>query len=142
MQAHEVLRAAAKVLKDNWGHGINPSGHPINVWDQEGKPLLLWSAGAPGNSKLGVNPAAVKFSLYGAVAAAIHSANPPAVDTQQMWKELDRMASERCVAIPGGSNHVHAIAQFNETPGRTADEVVDLVETCAAWMEARKERRA
>jgi hypothetical protein len=117
-RASDVLRAAGALIEVGWSQGA-----PAR--DGNGSPVPLHS----GEVKAGVNPAAVSFSIYGAVCKALATAGP--VDRLPLvWDVLYRLASASDTPH-GGNNHVHPVIQFNEQEGRTKAEVLALLDLAA-----------
>jgi hypothetical protein len=120
MLAHEVLRAAAEVVRAGWSHGSAAAR------DADGNEVNLYGAAVGGTSRVGINPEAARFSVYGAVAKVLTTAQGgPA--TGLMWLRLAEIAKRRSPSRPGGTNHMHPLVQFNADPERTAEDVVDLL---------------
>lgn len=123
--AAEVLRAASAIIEAGWSQGAVAR-------DGNGRLVPLFSGTRSDTGRAGVNPAAVSFSLYGAVskAAADGCSRLPL-----LWDVLYRHASagtaDASQTPHGGTNHVHPVIQFNEHEGRTKDEVLALLEVAA-----------
>jgi len=113
MKAFEALQAAHSVIEAGWTTGANAR-------DSVGNVVPLFS----GNERARINPLAVSFNLYGGICKAC--ADHPQAEPALMWETLARLARARS-GVPGGINHVHPILAFNETPGRTKQEVLDLL---------------
>jgi hypothetical protein len=115
--AADVLRAASAIVDAGWSQGAAAR-------DGNGNPVSLFR----GDIKAGINPDAVSFSIYGAVAVA---AAAERVDRMALvWDVLHRLAS--ATGTPhGGNNHVHPVVQFNEHEGRTKAEVLALIDLAA-----------
>lgn len=127
MDAYKVLRAAAETVSKGWSQGANARDH-------DGREVPLWATGSSETGRASVNPAAVRFSLYAAVALA--QAPGGVVGLPAMWDLLYRRCKEAIDAVPGGNNHVHPALGFNEIEGQTADKVVAMLELCANELEA------
>ena len=114
MAAHDVLRQAAALVEAGWSqadsHALNASGAPV--------PLFGGLAGD--TARAGVNPAAVRFSLYGAVVKALHMA--PGIDPNPIWLKLDEIVRGTGY-VTGGTNHLHPVIGYNNAEGRTQAEV-------------------
>lgn len=121
MLAHEVLRAAAEVVRAGWSEGKEAAR------DADGRPVPLYGAAIGGSSRVGINPQAVRFSLYGAVAKVLSGPGSGGVATAVMWNRLAERAKERSPARMGGTNHVNPIIQFNADEERTAEDVIELL---------------
>lgn len=121
MQAHEVLRAAADVIRAGWSEG------PVNARDGDGKPVPLHGAAVGGSSRVGINPDAARFSAWGAVAKVLAGPGGAGVPTSLMWTRLADLAKAKSPARIGGLNHLHPLIQFNADEERTAQDVIDLL---------------
>lgn len=116
--AGDVLRAAGALIETGWSQGT-----PAR--DGNGAVVPLYS----GDVKAGVNPAAVSFSIYGAVCKAVAVAGR-VERLPLVWDVLYRLAIS--TETPhGGNNHVHPVIQFNEQEGRTKAEVLALLDLAA-----------
>ncbi len=120
MLAHQVLRKAADVVRAGWSEGSAAAR------DADGREVNLYGPAVGGTSRVGINPAAARFSAYGAVAKVLATAQG-APATGAMWMRLAELAKARSPARPGGSNHMHPLVQFNADPERTAQDVIDLL---------------
>lgn len=120
MLAHELLRAAAEIIdRGGWSHGADAR-------DASGVGVALFA----GAIKASINPAAVSFSIYGAVCKA--SAEAGRVErVPLMWDVLYRLAHDANGHPHGGTNYVHPVMQYNEAEGRTKAEVLALLELAA-----------
>jgi hypothetical protein len=135
MKAHEVLRAAADVVRAGWSEG------GAAARDADGNEVPLYGHAVGGSSRVGVNPAAVRFSAYGAVAKVL--AGPGAgVNAGLMWGRLSDAARATSPSRPGGTNYLHPLVQFNADPERTADDVARLLLEVANAMEREAEALA
>jgi len=114
---------AAKLVAAGWSDGAEPAR------DAAGDPVQLYVGTGGGTSRAGVNPAAARFSAYGAVAAVL--ARHPVQGANVMWTKLADTAAGLMVGRRGGTNHVHPLVGFNAAEGRTAAEVVSLLEMVA-----------
>lgn len=120
MLAHEVLRAAADVVRAGWSEGSAAAR------DGDGREVNLYGPAVGGTSRVGINPEAARFSVYGAVAKVLTTAQGgPA--TGLMWLRLAEIAKRRSPSRPGGTNHMHPLVQFNADPERTAEDVIALL---------------
>jgi hypothetical protein len=77
-----ALRQAALILTDGWSHNTNAR-------DDTGRIVPLFA----GSGRSGINPAATKFSPYGAICKAA-SQSPKAQMTPAMWDVLQRLARD------------------------------------------------
>lgn len=137
MQPYELIRRAAKIIEtQGWASGADETGQAIAARDASGNPVRLLEIGRGGESRAKVNPAAQSFSVYGALvkAQALHK-EPTSVGL--MWDTLYQLAREAHGAAEGGTNFVHPVIQYNETPGRTKDEVLAFMESAAVAIEAK-----
>lgn len=119
--ANELLRGAAAIVEAGWSQDANAR-------DAEGNDVPLFL----GSAKAGVNPAAARFSLYGAVckAGSVASLVP-------VWAAINKVALRRLDGLPlGGKNFVHPALQYNNMAGRTAAEVASLLIEAAEAIEA------
>lgn len=119
MLAHEVLRAAAKIVEAGWSEGSTPAR------DAGGNPVQLYAGTGGGTSRAGINPQAARFSAYGAIAKVL--ASNAVSGTPHMWGLLATAAAARTGERKGGTNFVHPLVGFNAGEGRTAAEVVALL---------------
>lgn len=126
MDAYKVLRAAAETVSKGWSQGANAR-------DADGREVPLWATGGSETGRASVNPAAVRFSLYAAVALAQSPGG--VVGLPAMWDLLYRRCKE-ATGPTGGTGHVHPALGFNEVEGRTAEEVVAMLNACADELEA------
>jgi hypothetical protein len=130
MLAHEVLRAAAKLIEAGWSEGKEPAR------DADGRPVPLYSGTGGGTSRAGINPQAARFSAYGAIAVVL--AKNQMGGTAHMWGKLADAAAASMEGRKGGTNFVHPLIGFNATEGRTAAEVVSLLLDVAGQLEPAK----
>lgn len=121
MLAHEVLRAAADVIREGW----SPGGSAAR--DANDNEVSLYGAARGSTSRVGINPAAAKFSAYGAVAKVLAGPAAGTPATSAMWIALATKAREKSPARPGGKNFMHPLVQFNADEERTAQDVIDLL---------------
>jgi hypothetical protein len=99
MKPHELLRQAALILTDGWSHNTNAR-------DDTGRIVPLFA----GSGRSAINPAATKFSPYGAICKAA-SQSPKAQMTPAMWDVLQRLAREM------GGRGQHPLSNLNEQEG-------------------------
>src|SRR5882724_7661413 len=110
MKSYELLRAAATlILEGGWTVGTGDAA------DAEGNPIELWVTGSTETGRAAPNPAAVKFSIYGAIVTALHRNGGRLDDPAAMWTLLGKRAAEINNVPHGGENFVHPIRQFNAT---------------------------
>lgn len=121
MLAHEVLRAAADVVRAGWSEGSAAAR------DGDGREVNLYGPAVGGTSRVGITPEATRFSAYGAVAKVLAGPAAGAVAANLMWIRLAELAKAKSPARPGGTNHMHPLVQFNADPERTAEDVIDLL---------------
>jgi len=114
MAASDILRQAAALIESGWSQG------ELHALDAMGEPVPLFGGLAGDTARAGINPAAVKLSMYGAVVKALHLT--PGIDPRPIWIKLDELV--RCTGYtPGGTNHLHPVIGYNNAEGRTAAEV-------------------
>lgn len=130
MNEAELIRAAAELIrKGGWSQGAAAR-------DAMGNQIPLFTAAATGQtdaSRASINPAAVSFSIYGAL-AKIGYANSGAVSMGMLWQTMADMARLE----PCNVAHVHPIIAYNDHDGRTQDEVLDFMERCARQLEPKE----
>lgn len=128
MQPYELIRQAARLIEaQGWSQGAAAR-------DLAGNIVQLLDIGT-GNARATVNPKAHAFSIYGAlVKAQALYAEPSHIGL--MWDTLMRLAREMGAAADGGTNYVHPVIQYNETEGRTKEEVLAFMERAAGEIEA------
>jgi hypothetical protein len=129
MLAHEVLRAAADVVRAGWSEGAAAAR------DADGAEVNLYGAAVGGTSRVGINPQAARFSAYGAVAKVLAGPGAGGVATGVMWLRLAEIARAKSPSRPGGTNHMHPLVQFNADPERTAEDVIELLIEAADALE-------
>lgn len=116
MLAHEILREAATIIEaGGWSqavHARDATGRAVGLYNTSG-----------GTSRAAVNPAAVSFSIYGAIVKAA-SQGGPGVNLSAVWPTIHELARAKNEVRAGGNNHLHAVMAFNEAVGRTKDEVL------------------
>lgn len=123
MRPNELLRRAAAIIAaGGWSAGAVAR-------DGTGWPTALYRG-----ERAAINPEAVSFSVYGAVCKALNEGRGCS-HAPLLWDVLSRQAGAANGAVQGGTNHLHPIIQFNETPGRTQAEVLALLEAAAAECE-------
>jgi hypothetical protein len=125
MLAHEVLRAAAEVVRAGWSHGA------VAARDADGNEVTLYGPAVGGTSRVGINPNATRFSAYGAVAKVLAGPAAGAVAANLMWSRLAELAKAKSPSRVGGTNHVNPIIQFNADDERTAQDVIGLLHEAA-----------
>jgi hypothetical protein len=121
MLAHEVLRAAAEVVRAGWSEG------PVSSRGPDGREVPLFGNAVGATSRVSINPNATRFSAYGAVAKVLAMPQAAGVPASHMWMKLAEMAKAKSPSRPGGTNHVHPLVQFNADPERTAEDVIELL---------------
>lgn len=127
MTAYTVLREAAKLVRNGWCQGASCA-------DELGQKLLLWETGPSETGRAHPNSQAVRWSAYGAIVKAQFVLRKALMAAD--WNLVMARAKAACDGYPtGGTNWVHPLIQFNETPGRTADEVAGLLDRCADELE-------
>jgi hypothetical protein len=135
MQNYELVRAAADVIREHgWTSGTDAQGGAINARDERGEPVPLLLVPTEGTGRASINPAAAKFSIYGAlVRASATAGQSPSI---LVWETLQDMAAAATDVAHGGTNHVHPILQYNEMEGRNQQEVLDFLELVAVALGA------
>ena len=128
MSSADVLRAAAEIV----GKGWTTVGA---AEDAAGNTIPLYGGTLGDTARAGINPAAVKFSMYGAIVKAMYD-SPPPEGMNLAWKVLADTIIDRG-AVTGGTNHLHPILLFNAAPDRTAAEVQALLLEVADLMEGK-----
>lgn len=119
--AVEILRAAGAIIeRGGWSQGAEAR-------DSNGVPVPL----VGGSERWSINPAAVSFSIFGAVRKAIAEAAGRVERLPLVFDVLFRLAYDVNGHPLGGTNYVHPLLQFNEAAGRTKDEVLALIELAA-----------
>jgi hypothetical protein len=113
MKPHELLRQAALILTDGWSHNTNAR-------DDTGRIVPLFA----GSGRSAINPAATKFSPYGAICKAA-SQSPKAQMTPAMWDVLQRLAREM------GGRGQHPLTNLNEQEGVELTDLVTLLNRAA-----------
>lgn len=128
MLSHEVIRAAASLIRAG-GHSQG-----CNARDAYGREVPLYTTGSGENGRASINPAAVAFSMYGAVAAVIHR-NPS--NPSVIWPVLDTAARKAMEgrAATGGSNYLHPLILLNEHMDTDKDAAVGFLEGVASTLE-------
>lgn len=127
MLPHEALRAAAKLIEvGGWCRG--EPGHTDHARDAGGLLVPLYV----GADRARINPEAVQFTAYGAVAAIM--GRERIVRIALMFDVLYRRALE-VTGPPGGKNYVHPLEAYNATEGRTQAEVLAFLEAAAVECE-------
>lgn len=136
MQPYELIRKAAEIIEtQGWACGTEPEvGGAVAARDRSGAAVRLFGNPSGGESRARVNPQAWSFSVYGALVKAQEAGQVASIGL--MWDVLYRMAKELNAAAEGGTNYVHPVIQYNETEGRTKDEVLAFMESAAAAIEA------
>lgn len=123
--AAELLRAASAIIEAGWSQGANArdgAGHEVPLYGGT-------------TSRASINPAAVAFSLYGAVCKATSEAGV-VTRLPLVWDVLYRLAWAANDHPSGGTNYVHPVLQFNDAQGRTKEDVMGLLELAAQDCEA------
>ena len=131
MQPHELLRAAADVIRaTGWSQGSHARDHM-------GREIGLYAIGTEGTSRAAINPHAASFSIYGAIVKALNEAGSAVPQSGLMWDTLHRLATAKVASALGGTNHLHPIILFNEEMDRTKEEVLAFLEEAAVELEAK-----
>lgn len=142
MQPQELIRAAAEVIRNGgWSQGT-AGGVLVHARDHAGEAVSLYGGVSGDSSRAAVNGAAVAFSIYGAMCKVIGSAGSGIANPGLMWHTMYRMA-DLAHGIPlGGTNHANPIIGYNEAEGRTVEEVLAFLESCAVEIETPAEASA
>lgn len=127
MTAQAVLRAAAAKVRIGWSKGASAR-------DRYGSVVTLYVNGSSETGRTSPNPAAGWFSAYGAIVMAQYELRATLGPAD--WDMVFTRAREATGAVHGGTNYVHPLIQFNESEGRTAEEVAELLEACADELDA------
>jgi len=121
MAAHDVLRQAAALVEAGWSQGDS------HAQDSAGNPVPLFGGTAGDTARAGVNPAATRLTMYGAVVKALHTADPSAhINTRAIWDKLSELV-QATGYVTGGANHVHPVIGYNNAEQRTQAEVQTLL---------------
>lgn len=130
MQPHELIRAAAEIIKTGgWSQKAAARDHL-------GVEVPLFGGVTGDTSRAGVNQAAVRFSIYGALVKAQAIAGTSVANPGLMWHTLHQLAkAEPGAPVTGGTNYVHPVLGYNDHEGRTVEEVLSFLETCALTLE-------
>jgi len=121
MAAHDVLRQAAALVEAGWSQGDS------HAQDSAGNPVPLFGGTAGDTARAGVNPAATRLTMYGAVVKALHTADPSAhINTRAIWDKLSELV-QATGYVTGGANHVHPVIGYNNADQRTQAEVQALL---------------
>lgn len=129
MLAHEVLKAAADIVRAGWSEG------GVAARDAAGREVHLYGHAIGGSSRVSINPQAARFSAYGAVCKVLSGPGVGAISTPAMWTRLSEAARAKSPSRPGGTNFMHPLVQFNADPERTSGDVVELLLEVAGAME-------
>jgi hypothetical protein len=130
MLSHEVLRAAANIVRAGWSEG------GVAARDASGREVDLYARAIGGMSQSRINPAAVKFSAYGAICKVLSSPSAAGTPTGAIWTVTRDLSRAKSPVRPGGNNYLHPLVQFNADDERTAEDVIELLEAAAAQLEA------
>lgn len=138
MTPQELLRGAAALIEKN-GFYAPPKGSTHHCCDAANLGIPLWSNTRSGEavdtSRANVNPAAVRFSIYGAIVAAMTSGGGVS-NMALMWDTLYRRLLKEPGMVTGGINYVHPVIQYNNAADRTQEEIVALLNEVAADLDA------
>lgn len=122
MKGSEVVRRAHELIKAGWvtgWHCADAAGAAVRTMTEDRKP----------------NPAAVRFSIYGALSKVLlmERAEDPAL----LWEVLTRRAIE--LRTDRDNPHIHPVISLNDRQGQTVEGVLEFLEDC---MERLKHREA
>src|SRR5882672_2086666 len=130
MKPFELVRAAADVIRTGgWAHGLDEAGIGVNARNHAGKEGPLMKVGTGETGRASLNPEAVSFSIYGALVKA--AAGSVVEGGALLWDTLHDMSQAATGVAHGGLNHVHPVMQYNETEGRTVEDVLAFLELVA-----------
>ena len=125
MEPQDALRAAARLIeRGGWcrADGDNHMGH---ARDADGRPVPLMK----GADRADINPEAVQFTIYGALAAVMRRGTVARLAL--VFDVLYRQAIAAMDQVPGGRNRVHPLLAYNEASERTQEQVVAFLELAA-----------
>jgi hypothetical protein len=133
MEAYELVRAVRQNFETpgSWSQSEPGAAVVMHARDHAGNPISLFHVSSEGTSRASVNPAAVSFSIYGALVKA-QETHGACVHLALLWDTLQKMAAQETGAAHGGTNYVHPLIQYNEAPGRTREQVVAFLERAEA----------
>lgn len=128
MLPHDVILEAARLIEAG-GHSQG-----CHARDAFGREVPLHVTGSTETGRASINPAAVQFSMYGAVAAVLarNPSNPSAI-----WPILAREAKAALagIAVPGGTNYLHPLILLNEHMDTSQEVALAFLERCALLVE-------
>lgn len=133
MKPADVIRMAAELIRaGGWCQTQEGETPPVHARDALGAAVPLYAETRGDTSKGKINPDAVAFSVYGAVAkvASTTAIEQPGV----LWDTLTRLARDEMggeTHAPGGTGFVHPVIGYNEAPDRTKEHVIAFLETAA-----------
>lgn len=119
MKAHEILRAAAKIISERgWCQGANAR-------DVVGKAVSVLEP----NGSRRPNPEAARFSIYGAIMLA-GATGDRQTQTGPMWEVMVR---EAVAARRDGKRESsqHPVFEFNDRDGQTVEGALEFLANCA-----------
>lgn len=130
MLPHEVIRKAADLIRAG---GLSQGS---NARDAAGREVPL-HVGGGNEGRAGINPAAVSFSIYGALAAAMakNATNPTPIWVVVRDEARRTMEGK---ARAGGTNYVHPVILLNEDVDTTKESALLFLERCALLIEPRQ----
>lgn len=133
MLPHEVIRAAATLIREG-GHSQGSHAR-----DALGRDVALFGHTRSGEevdvSRAEINPAAISFSLYGALAAVLRTA--PAGMTGVIWPMVrdEALRAMDGKSTAGGTNHLHPLVLLNEHMDTDKEGACAFLERCALLVE-------
>ena len=120
MKASEVVRAARDLVQKGWVTGWHTA-------DADGNPL------PPGSDARVPNPAAARFSIFGAVSRVLLTErldSPP----RELWEALtDQAVKQR---TDRDNIHIHPVVSINDRPGQTIEGVLEYLDNVIERLEA------
>ena len=122
MRPEQCLRAAAQIIREG---GLSQGA---NVRDANGEPVPLW---VTDRGRATPNPLATRYSIYGAIVKAIHSA-PDGIKRQTLMFDVALRVALRRLDLPtDGPLVVQAVDVYSEAAGRTSEDAASFLEECA-----------
>lgn len=128
-----ITNAISLITGKGWCQGQNPKSPPIgdgDLWharDAQGNPVRMFRGQ---QDKETLNPEVNTLTLYGAIALCLNSRDARMQQTQLLWQTVQQEAAKRTPGIAiGGTNYLHPIFNYNETPGRTQADILDFLNT-------------
>lgn len=127
MKASEVVRAARDLVQKGWVTGWHAA-------DADGRQ-------APVARDRAVNPAAVRFSVYGAVSRVLLTERMDgALDSTALWEALTNEAVK--LRTDRDNPHIHPVISINDRPGQTLDGIMEYLGNVIERLEAAEGKAA